>query len=222
MVRTLAILGVTTTVLAAASAHAAQDNWPHWYIGLHGQVAFVQDADVEAAGVTGGEMSFDGEFGLGAALGYRPYHTGSALDNMRFELEYVYRDQEFDDISGVIGGVPGTQPLNGDLIGHSIMANAFYDFKTGTGFTPYIGGGMGVTMWEFDSSTLAVDDDDSVFSYQGMAGVYYSPSTMPHTDWGIGYRYFGTLDPEFETALGTGVEHDYDSHNLELLARFRF
>lgn len=223
MTRTLTALLFATLALGATTAQARmQDNWPNWYLGLHGQVAFVRDADVETPGVTGGEVSFDSEYALGAALGYRPYMSQSALDNMRFEMEYVYRSQEFDNFSGTVGGVPGTTALNGELVGHSLMANAYYDIRNSSSFTPYLGGGMGVTFWDFDSSALGVDDSDSVFSYQAMAGIYYSPQALPHTDWGIGYRYFGTLDPEFRTATGADVEHDFDSHNVEMQARFRF
>ncbi len=226
MLRSLSTVTLSSILVAsAASAANAQmrgDNWPNWYIGLHGQVAFVPDVDVKGNGLSGVEVSFDEEYGVGAALGYRLPQSGSALDNMRFELEYIYRSQAFDSLSGNVGGTPTSLRLNGDLTGNSVMGNVYYDFANDSGFTPYVGAGIGATFWDFDSSVVGVDDDDTVFSYQGMIGLYYSPQSIPNTDWGIGYRYFATLDPEFTTVIGGGLEHDYDAHNVELLARFRF
>jgi opacity protein-like surface antigen len=216
-------LMLTALVLAPVMAIAQQshDNWPNWYLGLSGQMAFVPDADVDGGGVNG-EVSFDEGYAVSGALGFRPYRSNSVFDNTRFELEYSYRGQDFDNFSGTVGGIPTNIQANGDLSGSSIMLNAFYDFRNDSGFTPYLGAGAGATFWNFDSSALGVDDQDTVFGYQGMAGIYYSPETLPNTDWGVGYRYFATLDPEFSNNLGGTIEHDYDSHNVELLARFRF
>ncbi len=219
MNRFLLTLTLTTALSATAFTAQARDTWPHWYVGLSGQLSFVDDAEVDLNGTNVGEASFSSEYALSAALGYRPYPTDSLLDYTRWELEYTYRDQAFDDFS-FNGG--GNAPMNGDLVGNSVMANMFFDINTGGKLTPYVGGGIGMTWWEFDSPDIGVDGNDGVFSYQGMLGFYYSPETMPNTDWGIGYRYFGTQDPEFSDSLGNSIEHDYSSHNMEFRANFRF
>ncbi len=216
------IYAISLVLPATALANQYQDNWPNWYVGLHGQLAYIPDVDVEGDGLSGVEVGFKEGYGVGGSIGYRPYRSGSALDNARFELEYTYRSQDFDSLNGSVGGVPASISLNGDLSGSSLMANAFYDFHNNSQLTPYVGAGLGATFWDFDSAAVGVDNDDTVFSYQGMLGLYYSPQSIPNTDWGIGYRYFATLDPEFDTQAGGSLEHDYDSHNLELNARFRF
>lgn len=235
MIRTLSCLCLATTAITLVATHASaqmaypapvaqpqtyanyqsqfhQDNWPNWYIGLSGQVSFVGDATVK--GASNGKLSFDTGHGYTAALGYRPYSTDTLLDNMRFEVEGEYLDANFDTFGGV--------PIDNNLTGYGLMVNAFYDIVTGTQLTPYVGAGAGMMWWDFDSPALATDDVDGVYAYQLMTGVYYSPESIPNTDWGLGYRYLGTADPEFTSNLGTKIKHDYSSHNVELQARFRF
>ena len=234
MIRTLSCLCLATTAATLIAAHASaqtypapvqqpatymnyqsqfhQDNWPNWYVGLSGQVSFVSDATVKGAST--GKMSFDTGHAYTGAIGYRPYQTDSLLDSMRFELEGQYRSTDLDSFAGT--------PIDNDLTGYGIMFNAYYDIITGTQLTPYIGAGAGMMWWDLESPALATDDIDGVFAYQLMTGAYYSPESIPNTDWGIGYRYIGTGDPEFTNNLASTIEHDYDSHNVELLARFRF
>lgn len=224
MKRILSFCAVSTAYITAALSAQAQasrhpDNWPNWYVGLSGQLSFVDDADVDFGGASAGEMSFSSEYAVSAALGYRPYYTNSLLDHTRWELEYTYRGQSLDSFAATGGGGGA---LTGDLVGNSVMANLFFDINTGGKLTPYVGGGVGMTWWELDSQNLGVDGNDGVFSYQGMVGFYYSPDLMPDTDWGIGYRYFGTADPEFTSVAGGKLEHDYSSHNMEFRANFRF
>ena len=219
MLRSLCLtICVSILFIADSEANYRRDNWPNWYITLGGQVSFVSDADV-SGGAANGEIEFDVGSAFSGAVGYRPYYSNSLLDNMRFELEAQYRQADFDTFDTGAG----SSQLNTDLSGYSLMFNTYYDIYTGMPITPYFGGGLGVTWWDFDSQALVGGSDvNAVFAYQLMTGFYYSPRSMPNTDWGFGYRYYGTVDPEFENATGQTFEHDYNSHNLEFLARFRF
>lgn len=214
----LALAVLSTVSMHAFDAEARKDNWPNWYVGVRTDVSFISDTDLQVAGVNNGGIKFDTDYSLGASLGYRPYHSGTFLDHTRFELEYTYRDYAFEELA------TGTGPLNldGSLKGQSFMANVFYDVPTGMQITPYVGAGLGWMAWDMDSSVLSVDDNDEVFAYQLMAGFYYSPDFLPDTDWGIGYRYLGAGDPTVRDVSGNEVTYEYESHNLELQARFRF
>lgn len=215
----LAIAALAGVVLFnVTDAEARQDNWPNWYVGVHGEMEFVSDADtsVNSAGV--GDVEFDAGYGVGLTLGYRPYYSNSGWDNFRFEGEFFYRTNDFDSLNASTGNTP----LNGDLEGTSLMFNTYYDVETGSSITPYIGAGLGMTQWDFSDDVIGVADSDTVFSYQAMAGLYFSPESMPRTDWGVGYRYFGTAEPEFTTNTGATLEHDYNSHNVEFFGRFHF
>ena len=217
--RTIHTLLLSSTLIAASGAAQAGDNFPYWYIGLNGQLAYVDTADVSIGGASTGETSFDSGWGAGISIGHRPYDDGSFLDHMRFELEATYRKSGFDELD-VNGG--GILSMDGDLDTQTYMFNTFFDIPTGSKWTPYLGAGLGIAQHDFQSNSVGVQDKSTVFAYQGMLGLYYEPDTMPDTQWGFGYRYLGSSDPSFTTITGTKLEHDFSAHNVELNARFLF
>lgn len=206
-----------TTILSTAAAQAEER--PAFYFGFHGELSWVQDTDLQIAGATVGDLEMDVEYAVGAALGYRPPVGAGFLANTRYEIELMYRETDFNRLSNSTIAPGG---FGGSVESYVAMANAYYDFDTGTRWTPYIGAGLGAAQHQFDSITINVDDDDTVFAYQGMAGVAYTLEPYSYTHIGLGYRYFGTADPEFTTAGGASVEHSYDGHNLEAFLRVPF
>ena len=57
------------------------------------------------------------------------------------------------------------------------MLNAYYDYKTNSAFTPYVGIGLGTatTDLEFSPSAVGViSDDDNTFVYQLILGASYT------------------------------------------------
>ena len=88
--------------------------------------------------------------------------VGYGLSGLRFEGEYLYRtttyrsgegeaqildavtqEKQQQELEIVDGGLE-------DLLAHSFFVNAYYDFKTGTGFTPYFGVGVGMASTSLD------------------------------------------------------------------------
>lgn len=203
---------------SSSQARSYQDNFPNWYLGVNAQLSFVQDSDVSSPATGLSELDFDTGYALGGAIGFRPYATSGLFADTRFELEYTYRNA---DVSSATVSGAGISPDAG-ILTHSIMLNAFYDIDTGTQWTPYFGGGIGFAFSNVTSSTLNIDDNDENFAYQGMLGVTYAPQSLPDTEWGIGYRYFGSESPSVTDSAGNNIEYDVDSHNLELIGRFRF
>lgn len=209
---------ISAMAVMTMTAPSLASNFPHWYVGLHGQLAYVPDADVSTVGLTNPEAEFNMGYAAGVAIGYRPYANQGILHNLRFEFEYSFREQDFNTLN--TSG--GSTSLDGDLQGNALMGNLYYDFHNNSQWTPYVGGGFGMMTWDFGSNTLGVEADDQTFAYQGMFGLYYEPELLPDTEWGFGYRYFATSDPDFRTNAGNSLSHDYDSHNIEFNARFRF
>ena len=198
--------------LLALSAEAQQRTWPNWYVGIHARMAWVEDTDLNVAGANAGNVEFDNGYGGGASFGYMPGGEGF-MNNTRFELEYSFNQADLDTL--------GSTTIGDDLRGHSYMVNAFYDIPTGTSIVPYIGAGAGLASVDLDVPSLGLNDDDSVFAYQFMGGLGYTPSTVPNTTLTVGYRYFASDDPEFSVGA-TNVDHELSSHNLEIGARFAF
>lgn len=214
-------LAIAVLMMSIPLAVNAQERFPKWYLGVQGAMSFVDDSDVDGrlSGLPySTEASFETGYGVGLALGYMPGGTGTFFDSMRFDLEYYYRKADLDAFSASSTFGAGG-PASGDLSSKSAMLNAYYDFNTGTRWMPYVGAGAGLS--EVTLDTGGIDDDDTVFAYNFMAGIGYAPESLPNTVWSIGYRYFATDDPSFGDSADS-VEMDYDVHNVEAGVRMMF
>ncbi len=203
-------------LLVTTSAANADQRWPKWYVGINGSLPWVGDADASSPLLIGtGDIEMDNPgWGAGASLGYKPGGTGTFLDMTRFEIEYAYSANDVDSIAGV-----GTTD---DVTVDAYMFNVYYDFLNDTQFTPYIGAGLGWANVETNIPAIGLSDSDDVFAYQGRLGVAYEPTTMPNVAFTLGYRYFGTADPEYNATLVGPLETEYNSHSAEAGARFSF
>ena len=116
--------------------------------------------------------------------------------------------------------------LRGDLNVLSTMVNAYYDFNTGTPFTPYLGAGIG------DASLMAkgiknkstgdkiLDNNALVFAYQGIAGVSYALND--HIALNADYRYFGTTQGKIKEPYGDKAKLDYQSQSILVGFTYKF
>ena len=124
----------------------------------------------------------------------------------------------------------GTHALSGDISALTFMGNVYYDFDLGSGWKPYVGGGLGVASISLESKLTAdgrtlADDKDTVFAYQAGGGVGYEFATSEDytitvsLDW----RYFRTADPTFNGEV-TGAEFDTEigGHEISLGLRYGF
>lgn len=119
-------------------------------------------------GATGDwHSNFDSATGIlaGAAVGYSfaKQNPNGSLGGLRVELEYFYRQSNYDQKADLTGeGESGDKLVQeltlaydriGGMNSHNIFANLYYDFATNSRFTPYIGigGGLGVTNMEYGS-----------------------------------------------------------------------
>lgn len=190
---------------------------PSWYLAFAGQVNFVPDSTfIERGGPSpqSGTLELDEGYGFNVAIGYRPRYTGSVWDNIRIEGELGLLDNEIDQM--VVAG-QGIQLINGDIQALKMMLNGYIDFDATQQIRPYIGGGLGA------ARIYTENDEDTVFAYQGMAGLTYIPTTFPAAELNVGYRYFGTSDPKMTTpGTGSQVEFEYDSHIAEAGVRLYF
>lgn len=186
----LAAIACCHLLASGAAAHA--DNF---YINLHGGPRYLLDADLSrdphGEPLDVGRLHFDNVGGtVGIAGGYA-WDIGVAL-----EAEFAYRRNGLDH--DVFHGV--STDLDGSLSSYTLLTNVYYRLDTGTEFTPYIGGGVGVSLLDLDmkrgdEERFHALDDDTQFAYQGIAGLAYE--VAPHWSVGVEYRFFGTTDPSF-------------------------
>ena len=229
LLRNAALLSVLTWSLTLADAHAspyinAQSKpVPSWYFGLQGSVNFVRDVGLDGRGGTTplrGTLEFDEGYGMAGVIGYRTRNSGSILDNIRLEAELGLRDNQMDQFVSSAGGIT---KISDDMQVQTAMVNMLIDFDMSDSWRPYIGGGIGGARVHLDSSNLGISDEDTVFAYQGMVGLYYTPESFRAAEFGIGYRYLATTNPEFNSATtGSRTEAEYDAQSLEIGTRFYF
>lgn len=183
LARGLLIAGLAIT--AAPMAHAQ-----NWYMGAQMGLNMVTDAESGVPGTPFSDIEYDWGFGLLGQVGV------SIADRYRIEGEIGWRRNSVDEFAGV--------NADGQANLFSFMVNGYYDIKTGTKWTPYIGAGVGGAV--FDLGLNAMDDNDVTFAYQGIAGVAYrlNDNLSIKAD----YRYFSAIDPEF-----SGFESEY-SHSV--------
>ena len=105
----------------------------------------------------------------------------------------------------------------------SLMRNVILEWNNNSRFTPYGGMGIGVSYINADSVSIFGDgtfletsDDDTVFSWQAIAGV--ATKVRSNLDFVFEYRYFATSDVTLEF-FDTG---EFVAQNLFFGARLRF
>jgi opacity protein-like surface antigen len=178
------------------------------YVG--GKLGYVMttDTDLTVSDLGTGTVEWDGGFGIGLSL-------GTMMDAFRIEGELEYRSADMETMAAE--GVS----VGGEIKTWSLLANAYYDFNTGSAIKPYVGAGLGFAQHSFelnaviDGDALSGEDDDTVFAYQATLGLGWAASDALDVD--FAYRYFATADPDYD-----GVEAEYASHNLSVGMRVKF
>jgi len=208
---------LASSILATSAFAAGQDS--PWYAGVSGDMSFPRSTTV--TGTTSGNIKYKFSSGGNIEFGYEPQMLGNATGDVRLEAEGGYHAFGLKDVTH--GGVTNSSPT-GDLKVMTLMGNAYYDLHTGTSFTPYVGAGVGDAHVTFgrNNGFGATSSSDNRLGYQFMTGVSYTPASMPHTDWSLGYRYLGTTSPQFTTATGTDKFSAIHASNIELGFKYHF
>ena len=188
------------------------------------------DNDVGAFVALGYQWSFSDIIGLRAELeyGYRSAAFGTALTGdvlvdgtveTRVEVPVdqnciPMRNQpcevriEIQEKDALVPN-PVNAPVTGEITAHTLMANGYYamglDFLI-DGLSQYIGGGVGAAFHSLNvpivtperRTPFLVQDDDITIAYQATVGMAYDMTD----EWEVhvGYRYFGTADPQLSMA----------------------
>lgn len=190
------------------------------------------DASFKTGYVVGGNFGIDWGSGLRTELELAARGNKS---KSHAHLKTTYAYQYYGGAGHTRNGGTGTGPFtiystdaqvpaHLNLRAYSLMANAWYDFNTDTGFTPYIGGGIGLAQVQIDGSlngTNLHEKNDTTFAYQLGAGISVPISDSIKAS--LDYRYFAAngaklkLEPGFH---GGNVNADFDSHSIMVGLRF--
>lgn len=188
----LLLVASTTSALAAGP-----------YIGAAGGVSIFHDSDVKELGFDA-TVEYDTGYGFNVSAGYD-------FEPVRVEFEFGYKKADLDKVKALGISVPVSDT---DFRVMSYMANAYYDFKTNSPFTPYIGAGLGLLNGEFKSPGFK--DDDTVFGYQFAAGAAFNFNKNIALD--VSYR-FQNAASDFKSE---GTDISYMSSNFMAGLRYTF
>lgn len=183
MKKTIAIAAVVACSLASMAAQAAPE---YIYARVDTGGSFSTNAGKDVAVDIGSSPIA----GVGVGAKFLPF--------LRTDLTISYRPGYAFAAPPTAIEPPGTTG-RGDVKALAAMLNAYYDFPSFAGFTPYVGGGIGVARDEVGATTLSSNATGATvatlsgatttqFAWQASAGVSYS--IVPAVALDIGYRYF--------------------------------
>lgn len=195
------------------------------YISILGGISEMEEQSIGQS-----EYNFEDGFAVGAAIGKR------LSRNFRGEIEYMYRENDFEGRSFGPLELPVPSSPSGNLLSHTGMLNGYIDLPIGNGFlVPYVGAGAGVTGIDSDwasnftafPGSNGVTDFDSSFAYQWMAGV--SIRKFHNAEFFAEYRFFEANDPQanitsqqFDTIDRFTVDSEYVVENIFVGVRLNF
>ena len=203
------LTGILAAGLLAGVSSVALAETNGWYVGAEAGVNIAPDENVKT---TAGKFKYSTDLGY-TALGQAGYGFGP----VRVEGELGWRSNGIDKFNAVSG--------SGSADVGSLMANIYYDFNTGTPWTPFIGVGLGGAEVMADKIRNATGTyakgNDLVFAYQGIAGVSYDVSQNLAIK--ADYRYFRTTEASIkDPLLGGKSKFTYDSHAFLVGFTYKF
>ncbi len=204
---------LAAALVSAISSAAVAQTTSGYYIGGGGGVNWNDytgegppppppPSSPSGSGLTSSNLEFDTGWAALVQFGHK-WENG-----FRGEIEASRRVNDLDDGgAGVVGG---------EFRQWAVMGNVLYDIALGLGgLQPYIGAGLGVARINIEGN-----GHDSVFAYQGIAGIAYNISQNLAL-W-LDYRYFATQDPELNVPPIGRVEIDNANHTVLVGLRWFF
>lgn len=214
----LGLLALTVSTLAMAVPARAMDmdeKATHRSIYFKGAIGLTKLQGMEYD-INAGEVrnQYQKELSYSGAIGYD-------FGNYAMEMEYAYRTNDLDGQTLLGSKLADTE---GDTQSSAFMINGYFETPTDSNWVPYLGVGAGIARVNLNDhmtgNILLVDDNATVFAYQGIAGLEYNVSRKISAF--AEYRYFATADVPVTTFTGTNHDVDYESHNFMTGIKYQF
>jgi outer membrane immunogenic protein len=229
MKRLFAPLALALLLLSLCPAFAADSAAPYVEIKAGGdflQINNIRNTSQTAAPAPANKKSVDDVVGVvGAAAGLNFKGLGLPV---RAELEYAYHSElSYDPTPTFVGAITPTY-LRSHADSQTLFLNAYYDIATGTAFTPYVGGGLGMA-WNHTKATGTViatgasqdyrKTTDS-FAWNLGAGCAYDLSE----NWKLsfGYRYMDLGKVVWGDTASQLTSKDVTAHEVAFGLRYQF
>jgi OOP family OmpA-OmpF porin len=214
------IFPLTAVLFFIASSAMAGNGW---YSGVNLGLNFQNDQESTGPNRVV-DLNFDTGGFFAGQLGYK--FRGTSFGRFRIEAELSYRQNDVDEI--VFNGVERIGSGEEEVL--TGLMNLFYDFNAKSKrFIPFVGAGIGLANIDADvaySPNAFIDDDDTTFAYQFIAGAEYKLTKDLSL---IGdARYFALDDPELTRFGGPApaafveLDSEYDSFSTTIGLRYNF
>ena len=203
---------LATTLLALPVVAQAQPI-AGFYVGAAAGVNWLMETDADISTQArsvmpnrNGTMDYSTGF---VGLVNAGYGYGNGL---RTEVEFSYRENEVNSISGYPGTLTNPIRTSGTSTSYTVMLNALYDIDLGLGFmTPYIGGGIGYSQQVnqdiqargANNNAVFINSGDGQFAYQAIIGASFPISSVPGLSITAEYRYLASLDEKLDAKIVT-------------------
>ena len=212
LMKKLSLLFTALVLLVAVNNKAAVA--AEWYSGIYVapklsyNYVVMDPLRVDVAGFTIAAQGYDfskGEnddsFGLALAIGY-DFDKRLGIP-VRTELEYSYLGRASGSAARQQIPSPGhalNSGYNQKMDIQTVFLNAYFDIKTGTPFTPYVGGGLGFAMIDVEKAGL----EETLYYPGGSMASSLSPGSKTHTNfaWNIGAGLGWDITPAITLDLG--------------------
>ena len=202
------VLALASSALATPAL--ARDN--SWYVGVEGGAMIVEDINFDLrtpAGVNNRRAnSVDHDYGWDVD-GNIGYDFGA----FRIETEVGYRQAGVDSFRTA---TTSFDRAGGKTSALSFMLNGLIDFGDDDSIQGFIGGGVGVARvkarYGLNRFGNFLDDSDTVFAYQGLAGVRAPLSE--HLDATVKYRFFNAENVRLNDTSNNRLDGRFRSHSI--------
>ena len=182
-----------------------------YYLGFHGGLGFLPETKAKDPE---GTYNFDYDAGYDGSitLGYNMGNNYPNIGNGRVEVEFNAAANDIDEAEFKVVN----SAVSGSADRTSIMLNTIGEYVTQSGIIVYVLLGLGWAEISLDNVDINgepfADDSNSQLAYQAGFGLGWKFSD--HFFFDIGYRYYGTTDPEFTQEDGRNLDYEYSSHRL--------
>jgi len=233
-INTKSLIKITSiATIATLSIGQAQAEYANKSGGIYfaGNIGF-NTVDDSSFSVSGGpaagndvDVDYDTGYKVGVAVGYDL--TNSFGAPVRVELELSRQDNDADGIDFTGNALANEINVGGGFSSTNLIANGYYDIGNYSGFTPYVGAGIGVAFTDVDvrygpNGVVQVNDNDTNLALQAILGVSYAISSSLTATVDVRYqRIFDVTAPRTAGPNLTGTaSDDVDSISVNFGVRF--
>ncbi len=234
---TIAALFATTAIIAAATTARADEmaNIPVYGELKMGASIDTADGIKNTSNVSGALANVNQTSGtdttgvFGAAVGLNLKKWGAPV---RAEVEYAYRtDFNYNPNPNFVNAALPSKSTN-SVTTQTLLVNGFYDFDTGTKFTPFVGAGIGAAFLNTSTkgtvistgATENVSNSRTNFAWSVGAGVNYAIDTHWSAD--LAYRYLDLGSVDFGNTVTSAskgqMTGDFTAHEVLAGLRYQF